>query len=212
MIIHTTDESLFASFGRVIKGYDTSELQEALKGTRVPATGTIYEASDEKLEKLEIAKLLSSNVYGGMPIQLGYCNGYNTKLNCLEYHRDSEINFANEDFILLLGSRKDIIDGVIDSSKVQAFLIKKNTLVEIYASTLHYAPCQSSLDQPFQVLVVLPKGTNGPKPEITVHDKEDKYLFACNKWLLAHEETSEAKNGAMIAIKNRNIDIKEDIQ
>ena len=57
MIIHTTDESLFASFGRVIKGYDTSELQEALKGTRVPAMGTIYEASDEKLEKLEIAKL-----------------------------------------------------------------------------------------------------------------------------------------------------------
>ena len=46
----------------------------------------------------------------------------------------------------------------------------------------------------------------------TIHDKEDEYLFACNKWLLAHEETSEAKNGAMIAIKNRNIDIKEDIQ
>jgi hypothetical protein len=212
MIIHTTEERLFAKFGRVIKGYDTKELQEALKNTRVPQEGTIYEASDEDLEKLDIAKLFSSNIYGGMPIQLGYCNGYNTRLNCLEYHRDSEINFANEDFILLLGDREDIINGVIDSVNVQAFLIKKNTLVEIYASTLHYAPCQTNLEKPFQVLVVLPKGTNGPKPVIEVHDKEDEYLFACNKWLLAHEESSEAKKGAVIGISNQNIDIKKAIQ
>ena len=61
MIIHTTEERLFAKFGRVIKGYDTKELQEALKNTRVPQEGTIYEASDEDLEKLDIAKLFSSN-------------------------------------------------------------------------------------------------------------------------------------------------------
>ena len=38
-----------------------------------------------------IAEELKNNAYGGMPIQIGWCNGHNTKLNCLEYHRDSEL-------------------------------------------------------------------------------------------------------------------------
>ena len=36
--------------------------------------------------------------FGGLPVQIGYCNGSNVKLNALEYHRSSEIDIAVTDF------------------------------------------------------------------------------------------------------------------
>lgn len=66
---------------------------------------------DSNLESMPEAELLSNNIYGGMPIQIGYCNGTNTKLNCLEYHRDSEIDIAADDVVLLLGRQQDAMGG-----------------------------------------------------------------------------------------------------
>ena len=86
---------------------------------------------------------LAAGVYGGMPIQLGWCNGHNTKLNCLEYHRDSELNLGSRDFILLVAKREDMEDGRLDTAKVQAFHCPAGVLVEVYATTLHYAPCSA---------------------------------------------------------------------
>ena len=40
---------------------------------------------------------------------------------------------------------------------------------------------------------------------------EDKLLWACNKWLLAHPESGEAAKGAVPALTGVNIDIAEDI-
>ena len=36
-------------------------------------------------------------------------------------------------------------------------------------------------------------------------------MTARNKWLLAHPESEEAKNGAHIGLTGLNIDIKEDL-
>ena len=90
---------------------------------------------------------------------------------------------------------------------MQAFLAPAGELVEVYATTLHYAPCSAKAGAGFRVLVVLPKGTNGPKPEITSLNQEDKMLWACNKWLLAHPETNEAAQGAYTGLLGENIDI-----
>ena len=57
---------------------------------------------------LPIGRELSDGIYGQMGIQLGYCNGHNKKLNALEYHRDSEVNLAVTDLVLLLGRQQDI--------------------------------------------------------------------------------------------------------
>ena len=38
---------------------------------------------------------------------------------------------------------------------------------------------------------------------------DDAYLWACNKWLLAHPDSSEAKTGAHIGLTGKNIDITE---
>ena len=39
----------------------------------------------------------------------------------------------------------------------------------------------------------------------------DKMLWARNKWLLAHPESSEAAAGAVVALTGVNIDIAADI-
>ena len=147
-------------------------------------------------------KTLKNDYYGGMPIQLGYCNGHNNKLNCLEYHLDSEINLANEEFILLLGLRSQIANGVFDTKNVKAFLVPAKTAVEIYSTSLHYAPCRQN-NEGFRVLVVLPKGTNVEN----VRSSKEKMLFMTNKWLLAHPESDEAKNGAYIGLKGKNLSV-----
>lgn len=211
MEIHSVNDPIFTSYGRIVEGYDLDGLLDRLKDTPLPETGTIYCPSDSNLEDLPVFDSFSNNAFGGMEVQLGYCNGRNTKLNCLEYHRDSEFNLGIEDFILLLAKREEIKEGKLDTSLVKAFYVPKGTLVEIYATTLHYAPCQAKEDGFFHVLVALPKGTNMEKPDLQPRNQEDIYLTARNKWLLAHPESNEARNGAVLALVGENIDILNDI-
>ena len=42
-------------------------------------------------------------------------------------------------------------------------------------------------------------------------DMTDKLITATNTWLLAHAESSEAKNGAWVGITGENLDIASDI-
>ena len=135
-----------------------------------------------------------------MPIQIGHCSGHNNKLTCLEYHKCSEINMANEDFILLVGERKDIIDGKYDLSKVEGFIVPKGVAVEMYANTLHYCPCGVN-NEGFRMLVVLTKGTNVGE----YHSTLEPMLRNANKWLLAHKDSNEAKDGAYVGLEGEMI-------
>lgn len=209
MKIYSVYDPEFKPYGQVQEGFPVDTLLEVLAKTPV-TDGVVYTACETQLQALPVQKLLSSNLYGGMPVQLGWCNGRNTKLNCLEYHRDSEFNLGTEDFVLLLAKQDEIVDGVLDTAKVKAFLVPKGVLVECYATTLHYAPCHADAEKGFRVLVALPMGTNGEKPEISVLTAEDKLLWASNKWLLAHPESSEAAAGAYVGLAGKNIDLTVD--
>ena len=212
MTILPISDPAFASYGKILEGYDTQELLRTLEAATPLPQGVEYVPSQPELEALPLTSLLASNAYGGMPIQMGWCNGHNTKLNCLEYHRDSELNCGTEDFILLLARMDDIApDGTLDTGLVKAFRVPAGVLVEVYATTLHYAPCSAANGAGFRVLVALPRGTNGPKPAITALNDEDKTLWACNKWLLAHPESAEAAQGAVQALTGVNIDIAADL-
>lgn len=136
-------------------------------------------AEDAALQELPAAVEVSEHLFGGMPCQLGWCNGHNTYLNCLEYHRDSEFNLGTEDFVLLLARQEEIAGGKLDTAKVKAF----------------------------RVLVALPKGTNTAKPAIKNDGGDDPQLWACNKWLLAHPDSAEAKAGAYVGLVGENIHI-----
>lgn len=206
MKIYSVYDPEFAPYGKVLEGYDTAELVDAM--LKIPfGEGVSYEPAIDSLEACAIFEELSVNAYGGMPVQLGMCWGHNTKLNCLEYHRDSEVNIGSHDFILLLALESDIKDGKLDTACVKAFKAPAGVAVEVYATALHYAPCHASEVDGFHTAVVLPKGTNTEKPALTPKNEEDKWLWARNKWLLAHPETSEAAQGAYVGLVGENIDI-----
>ena len=208
MKIYSVYDPAFKPYGQIVEGMEdaVSEIMTALATTPLPdAVG--YVPEEPALQELPAATEVSEHLYGGMPVQMGWCNGHNTSLNCLEYHRDSEFNLGTENFILLLAKQDEICDGVLDTAKVKAFWVPAGTMVECYATTLHYAPCHTDPNKGFRVLVALPKGTNTDKPAITPKAPEDKLLWACNKWLLAHPESSEAAAGAAVRLEGENIDI-----
>ena len=205
-IIPVSDPS-FQKYGQIVEGYDLSALLKTLEEATPLPENVEYVPEQPELMALPVAKELSDGVYGGMPIQLGWCNGHNTKLNCLEYHRDSELNLGTRDFILLLAKREEMENGRLDTAKVAAYFVPAGTMVEVYGTTLHYAPCSGHAGEGFKVLIVLPKGTNTDKPELVIRNEEDKLITARNKWLLAHAESSEAADGTPVRLDGINIDI-----
>lgn len=208
MKIYSVSDPEFRAYGQIVDGMEDTvrEILNVLKDAP-QGSGVDYVPEYAPLQELPAMVEISEHCYGGMPVQLGWCNGHNTKLNCLEYHRDSEFNLGTEDFILLLAKQDEIEDGVLDTGKVKAFKVPAGVLVEVYATTLHYAPCHCDESKGFRVLVALPQGTNMDKPVISGKTTEDKRLWARNKWLLAHPESSEAKQGAYIGLAGKNIDI-----
>lgn len=205
MQIQKVTDAAFSKYGKVIEGLDCADIIEAMGATPCPA-GVTYVPGDASLEACASAEDIAYSLYGGMPIQIGYCNGHNHLLNAVEYHRDSEINIAVTDLILILGKEQDITeDHTYDSSKMEAFLIPAGTTIEVYATTLHYAPCNVAASG-FKCVVVLPKGTN---TDITLEEKhtpEDDLLFARNKWLLSHPDANIA--GSVAGIKGENLSVK----
>ena len=143
-IQNVTDPS-FQKYGRILTAdYDVAELIGKMQEMPCPAD-VVYEPSVAELEALPIMKSFTDSLYGGLPIQIGYCNGHNRLLNAVEYHRSSEVNVAATDLILLIGMQQDIeADFTYDTKKIEAFLVPKGTMIEVYATTLHYAPCEEA--------------------------------------------------------------------
>ena len=108
----------FARYGQIHEGYELDGLLDAMKAIPLPESGTVYQPAISELEALPIFELLGANAYGGMPVQLGMCWGRNTKLNCLEYHRDSEFNVGTDDFVLLLARQAGECAYYADSAKI----------------------------------------------------------------------------------------------
>lgn len=208
MKIYSVYDAEFAAYGQVVRGleYSVREIVEGLKKTPLPEK-VGYVPSDPILQTLPAAVEISEHCFGGIRTQLGWCNGHNTKLNCLEYHKCSEFNVGVYDFILLLGLQSEMENGKFDTAKVKAFRVPAGVLVEVYGTSLHYAPCHTNADDGFKVLIALPENTNTERPDIAVKTKEDAIMTACNKWLLPHPDSDEAKGGVKPGLIGENIDI-----
>ena len=184
--IFSVEDPEFAPYGRVLKGYECSTMISYAKShVDMPAKGTAYVRTDAGLEAVDEMKPLSATVYGGMPLQAGWCIGRNNKMNAMEFHKGNEINIAVTDLFLLLGKVEDIQDNRYDSKKITGFYAPQGCAVELYASTLHFAPINVGAD-PFISIVILPACTNtlfeGPRPI----RPGDELLFAVNKWMICH--------------------------
>jgi len=206
MQIKSVSDPAFAQYGFIVEGYNWSELTDKLvEVSEKPRDSVIYVPGDETLEALPIAGEIQNRLFGGLPIQIGYCNGHNRRMGCLEYHRGSEICATADDIILLLAPLQKVKGNKIDSSEVEAFLVPAGVAVLLYETTLHYAPCTGDDGDGFRVAIILPRGTNHAKPKITEGNCEDKLLWAANKWLLAHPDTSEAAAGAIVGIMGEDV-------
>lgn len=208
MKLYSVFDPEFKPYGQIVTGLEdaVADILAGLAKTPLPE-GVGYVPTEPILQTLPVADVIRDHCFGGMPVQLGWCNGHNTKLNCLEYHRDSEFNLGTEDFVLILGLQAQIEDGFFDTAKAKAFRVPKGVLVEVFATTLHYAPCHTDASKGFRVLIALPWLTNTDKPAIEPITQEDTFMTARNKWLLAHPESSEARDGAKIGLVGENIDI-----
>jgi len=183
--IYSINDENFRRYGKKITGFDFTEFIEYLNTkTQIPQYGNKYVASDQYAEKLALLQELEDWFYGGMPLEIGWCNGHNKELNALEYHKSSEIDVAATSSILLLGSILDIKEGKIDVTDIEAFYIEQGQAVELYGTTLHYSPCEVS-DSGFRMGIILPRGTN---EAIDLKERIDPTLWMRNKWLLAHPD------------------------
>jgi hypothetical protein len=206
LAIKSVMDPAFAAYGKVVKGYEVGDLLKKMEETPLP-DDVVYVPSVKALEELSVSAEIENTLYGQLPIQVGYCNGHNKKLNAVEYHRNSEINIAVTDLVLILGKLQDITSELTyDSNNMEAFLVPAGTVIEVYATTLHYAPCHVK-EEGFRCVVILPKDTNTDlKPVGDLTNEEDRLLFAKNKWLIGHEEGG-LPNHAYIGIVGENLSI-----
>ena len=204
MKIQSVTDKAFRAYGKVINDFDYTRLLKEMKDTVIP-DDVIYVPSVKTFEELAVTSEFRNRIYGGLPIQVGYCNGHNDKLNAVEYHRSSEVDIAVEDLILLVGKQQDIqSDFTYDTSLIEAFLVPAGTAVELFATTLHYAPC--GVDQKgFRCAVILPKDTNTEIDFPVDRNGEGRLITAKNKWLIAHEDAKI--KGAFEGLKGINISV-----
>lgn len=202
--IFDINDKEFETFGRVINGVNTDEIIAAAKKIQNPKSGSSYMPSVEAFEGLDIAKTIKNDCFGSMPTQIGYCWGHNNFLNATEWHTSSEINVAVTPLVLILGHVWDIKDGNINSKKFKTFYLPSGTVVEVYATSLHFCPCEVS-EAGFGCVVALPKGTNTDLET----PSGDKLIFRKNKWIIAHEENETLKaKGVASGISGINYEIK----
>lgn len=201
----SVNDAEFKQYGRVLD-VDTADFVQTMLAKDTIKEGVVYEPSDEALEKLPLFKQMKDEVFGGMDVEFGFCSGRNEKLNAVEYHRSSEIDIAATDLVLMLGRQQDIdySSNTYETKNIELFFVPKGTAVELYATTLHYAPCRENNEE-FRCGVVLPKGTNLPLQVKLESKGENQLLFAVNKWLIGHSESGVDKDGGFIGLVGENI-------
>ena len=185
--LYSIHDEEFKKYGVVIDT-DATEMVKVCKELELPEEGTLYTPVVDELENTSCAEELKLKLYGGLDAQVGLCCGYSSFLNGLEYHNSSEINVAATPLVLLLGLRYEMDGLEYNSENIKAFYLEEGDVVEVFATTMHFCPCQVT-DDGFSCVVILPKGTNTDLKEKT----DDKLLFRNNKWIICHD-----KNDALI--------------
>jgi hypothetical protein len=225
LTIREAEDPAFSAYGRLLDGRPFAGLAAlADRITGIDQGGNRYVASLPELEA-EPSSALLSVLFGGMEIEVGYCNGPNSRLNGLEYHKSIEVDIAVTDLVLLLGRKRDIgADGIYDSRRVEGFFFPAGSAILLDPEVLHFSPCRA-LAGGFKCVVALPRGTNEAlsptelaaakalvRPEASRGfggEAEARLLFMRNKWLLAHpERTILVERGAFPGIRGENLEVR----
>lgn len=207
-IIDVRDPS-FAKYGAVRPYVKVEKMRQYIyQETEMPKE-EYYEPSCPALMEMEEALQFTQFAYGEIPCQVGYYNGWPTTLNALEYHKCSEVLVEFEPAVLILGHIWDIKEDCISSDALEFFYVPADLCVELYATTLHFAPCMAT-DRGVRQVVCQTATTNTPlrHPERMDANGEGRYLYERNKWVLIHEEAKEQfRSNAFVGIEGENLSI-----
>ena len=202
--IYTTKDEEFKEFGERLYGFEVDEIIKTAEKFTFPQEGSLYEARVEDFEKLSIAEEITEKCFGELKAQIGYCYGHSSFLNAFEWHTSSEVNVAVTDLILIHAKRSDMENGKIDSSKAKVFFVEKGEIIEVYATSLHFCPCQVNKSG-FGCVVALPEGTNTP---LDIEPAKNPLMFRKNKWIIAHVENAPLiARGVVAGVYGENIEI-----
>ena len=183
--IRSIHDQSFITFGRIID----DNIQEALEAVSAivqsSQDGNRYIPSVPSIEKLTSIQSLSQKVYGYMDVMAGLVIGHNEVLNGIEYHQCSEVILALTDYILVVGHRWDMKENTYDSSLCEIFYVPQGTIIECYATTLHYTPICVN-DEGYQTICLLLRGTGD-----VLTDGPQSILKRKNKWFIAHSQNFE---------------------
>lgn len=196
--IRTLDDPRFSKYGLVIEG-DHRDLGAYLKRhVAIPGEGNRYTPADDAFK--DTAHDAFRTLFGGVPLQYGYVAGQNTVMNAVEYHKSPEVNIAAHPIVLWLGDVRDIVHDRYHTDWLEAFYIPAGTAIELFSTTLHFAPCKVK-PEGFICAVILPKGTNR---DLDPDRGSDPLLFKHNKWLLAHPSHERfVSQGAAVRLEGR---------
>ena len=196
--VHSIAEEGFRTYGRVWKGITVDGLiRTSESSTPIPDAGNVYVPSSLDFESIPETDVIRSAVFGGLPVQAGYCNGRNSTFNGFEYHKVPEVNIAVTDFCLALGHSWEIKDDLTyDVSNAEVFFVPRGTVLELFGTTLHLSPLRTE-ESGFKAIVILPRGTNTPLTEAEKQasgkafaegNAEARLLLQKHKWVIAHPE------------------------
>ena len=181
IIIHTPKADAFKPYGRLIENFDFNDIFHfAELNIKVPKEGVEYFASVPELERFDIINTIQDYIYGQMPVEVGSCAGQNTQLIGVEYHQGSETILAVMDCIIILGRQQDIENNTFDTMLMEYFFLHAGECVELYSTTLHYVPCQTT-ERGFAIICILPRGTNTKCVQ-----SGNPNLVMLNKFFIAH--------------------------
>lgn len=206
---YSVQDPAFRRFGRVVDFPAPKWLAVCQEAAVMPPSGTRYVPSMPELEEMTEEFCAAKHALRGEgSCQVGCCWGYNRFLNGLEYHRSSEHNIAVSDLVLLLADQRDLVGNDLPQGSVTAFYVPQGSVVELYATTLHFCPCQVR-DDGFRCIVILPRGTNQPLEAPRMNHGEGRLLWAQDKWLVVHPLNQSAlSKGAYAGIRGENVQVR----
>lgn len=198
----------FKRFGKV-SDLDCSEIIDYLiRETEIPQEGNFYTPIDKNMEEFQVFKEAYNKNYGLIDVEIGYCNGQSTHLNGLEYHKTNEFNIGATDMVIFLAMVQDMNGNYIDTKDARAFFLGKGEVVELYQTSMHYAPCKVHVSG-FKCGVILSRSTNVLTNIVDIKaEGEHRLLFKQNTWLVVHPDFKEFVDmGAFPGITGENTKI-----
>lgn len=222
--IHDVFEDNFSEYGKVLKGYNFSALTDYVDTyTQIPEKGNVYVTHVGDFEEEVISLAVQENIYGGLPIQVGYYNGKRTSAKSFEYNKGSMIIVAISDIVIGLGHINHIEKNVYNTDRAEYFYIPQGVAVEIYGTTLHTWPIKTN-DEGFKTVIILPKGANthltadsktvraAARDRFAAGEPTDNELVLLqykSKWLLCYSDAEKLiKEGAYPGLIGEQIEIK----